>query len=177
MTELLVVRDEDTPRELVEPTRRMVVEAFTGRFDADDWDHGCGGWRAIVLDDGAPVAHAAVVRRELFVDDRPHDTGYVEAVGTAQDRWGKGLGSQVMTAVDAIIRANFVLGALSTSRHAFYRRLGWERWEGPSYVLRGDHRERTVEEDAGLMVLRFGPSAEIPLTAALTCHARTGDDW
>jgi aminoglycoside 2'-N-acetyltransferase I len=177
LVQLLVVRDEDTPPELLEATRTMVVEAFTGRFDRNDWDHGRGGWRALVLDDGVPVAHASLVPRELFVDDQPFRAGYVEAVGTAQDRWNQGLGSKVMTAIDDLIREHFELGALATSRHGFYGRLGWERWQGPSYVLRGNRRDRTIDEDAGLMVLRFGPSERLDLTESITCHERTGDDW
>ena len=29
----------------------------------------------------------------------------------------------------------------------------------------------------GVMVLRFGPSAGVELTAGLACEARAGDDW
>jgi aminoglycoside 2'-N-acetyltransferase I len=75
------------------------------------------------------------------------------------------------------VRESFELGGLSTAHHHFYERLGWERWQGPTYVRDGDDVIRTEEEDDGVMVLRFGPSATIDLTAPITCEARPGDDW
>jgi hypothetical protein len=36
---------------------------------------------------------------------------------------------------------------------------------------------RTPEEDGGIMVLRFGATATLDLTAAISCEARAGDDW
>jgi hypothetical protein len=41
----------------------------------------------------------------------------------------------------------------------------------------GDDLVRTPDEDAGIMVLRFGPSAGVDLAAPISCEARTGDDW
>ena len=68
--------------------------------------------------------------------------------------------------------------ALSTSATAFYGRLGWERWRGPTYVRRGDGSlERTEDEDDGIMVLRFGPSGEVDLTSPICCEDRPGDAW
>jgi aminoglycoside 2'-N-acetyltransferase I len=75
-----------------------------------------------------------------------------------------------------VVRREFDIGVLSTSRHRFYERLGWERWTGPSFVLRGGERIRTADEDDGIVVLRFGVSLDIPLSAAIACHARSGDD-
>ena len=69
------------------------------------------------------------------------------------------------------------LGALSTGSPGFYGRLGWERWRGPTYVRRGDDLVRTPDEDAGIMVLRFGPSAGVDLAAPISSEARAGDDW
>lgn len=66
---------------------------------------------------------------------------------------------------------------LSTSAHAFYEALGWERWQGPTYVRDGETVVRTEDEDDGIMVLRNGPSAGLDLAQALTCDARPGDDW
>ncbi|HEX2807062.1 MAG TPA: hypothetical protein VHN80_12930 [Kineosporiaceae bacterium] len=75
------------------------------------------------------------------------------------------------------ITERYEMGALSTGRHSFYRRLGWERWRGPSWVILDGERVRTVEDDDGLMVLRFGPSADLDLTSPITCHDRPGDAW
>jgi aminoglycoside 2'-N-acetyltransferase I len=132
----------------------------------------------VVADGGAVVAHAAVVRRELHVDGRAIDTGYVEGVGTAPDRRGEGLGTLALREVDALIRRHHHLGALSTGEHGFYERLGWERWCGPTSVRTADGAlVRTPDEDDGIMVLRFGPSAAVDLDAPLSCEARRGDDW
>ncbi len=80
--------------------------------------------------------------------------------------------------VTDLIRAGFELGALGTGRHSFYERLGWERWQGPTFVrtAEGDVR-RTEEDDDGVMVLRTGPTADLDLTGPLACEERPGDDW
>ena len=131
----------------------------------------------VVTDGGAVVAHASVVPRELHVDGRPVDTGYVEGVGTAPARQGEGLGTLAMREIDDLIRRHHGLGALATSAHGFYERLGWERWRGPTSVRREGELVRTPDEDDGIMVLRFGPSAAADLGAPLSCEARRGDDW
>jgi aminoglycoside 2'-N-acetyltransferase I len=131
----------------------------------------------LVLDGGAVVSHAAVVPRELHVDGRPVAAGYVEAVATAPARQGQGLGTRAMVEVDRLLRRHHELGALSTGAHAFYERLGWERWRGPTFVRAVDDLVRTPDEDDGIMVLRFGRSTTLDLGAALSCEARIGDDW
>ncbi len=68
-------------------------------------------------------------------------------------------------------------GDLSTSVHKFYERLGWERWHGPTYVRHGTEVARTRDEDDGAMVLRFGPSKDIDLSASISCESRPGHDW
>lgn len=75
------------------------------------------------------------------------------------------------------MRREHEMGGLSTGRHAFYERLGWERWQGPTFVRDGNDVIRTEDEDDGVMVLRSGPSAKIDLTASISCDARPGDDW
>jgi aminoglycoside 2'-N-acetyltransferase I len=155
----------------------VLDDAFAGHFADEDWEHALGGWHVVVTDDGAVVAHAAVVRRELHVDGRPVHTGYVEGVGTTPGRQGEGLGTLAMREIDTLIRRHHDLGALSTSAHGFYERLGWERWRGPTSVRTAAGVVRTPDEDDGIMVLRFGPSAAVDLGATLSCEARRGDDW
>jgi aminoglycoside 2'-N-acetyltransferase I len=174
---LRLVRTEELVPEERAALRPMLDAAFRGRFDDHDWEHALGGWHAIVHDDGRLVAHAAVVERLLVVGEQPFRTGYVEAVATTPERQGEGFGDQVAAEVSRVIRESFELGALSTAHHGFYERLGWERWQGPTYVRDGDHVVRTEHEDAGVMVLRFGPSASVELAAPITCEARPGDDW
>jgi aminoglycoside 2'-N-acetyltransferase I len=82
-----------------------------------------------------------------------------------------------MREIDDLIRRHHEMGALSTGEHGFYERLGWERWRGPTFVRRDGATVRTPDEDDGIMVLRFGPTAAVDLGAALSCEARPGDDW
>ncbi len=155
--------------------RALLDAAFAGSFSDDDWDHALGGTHVLVRVEGRLVAHAALVPRTLWVGGEPVRAGYVEAVATAPGEQGRGHGSRAMAVVNDLVRAAYDLGALSTSRHAFYERLGWERWRGRTYVRDGDRLLRTADEDAGIMVLRLG--AALDLGADLACAARAGDDW
>jgi aminoglycoside 2'-N-acetyltransferase I len=157
--------------------RRLLVDAFGGDFTDDDWEHGLGGWHVVVEVAGRPVAHAAVVPRDLEVGGRVIHAGYVEAVGTAPDLQGRGFGRLAMAAIGEIVKRNFELGALATGEHDFYALLGWERWRGPTFVRHGAELTRSPEEDDAIMVLRFGSTAELDLTASIACSARPGDDW
>lgn len=131
----------------------------------------------IVLDDGVVVSHAAVVERTLDVGEERFRVGYVEGVGTSESKRRRGSGSLVMGQIAKLIRAHFELGALSTDEQPFYERLAWERWRGPSFVRRGTEVVRTEDEDTGLMVLRFGRSADVDLTASIVCEDRPGEAW
>jgi aminoglycoside 2'-N-acetyltransferase I len=178
MTEVRVLADEHVSRDLREAVRTLTFAAFGDRFDGHDWEHTYGGHRVLVLDGEVPVAAAAVVTRELVVGGTAYAAGYVEGVATAPGHQGHGLGSTVMATVGDLVRSRYQLGALSTSRSAFYERLGWERWRGPTYVLHVDGGlERTPDEDDGVMVLRCARTADLDLTASISCGARAGDDW
>lgn len=170
-------RTNAAPAGVLAEARLLCDRAFDGDFSDADWNHALGGWHAIVTVDGDIVAHGAVVTRQLLVGDRPIRTGYVEAVATDPDRQRTGHGTAVMRELGAIIEVAYDLGALATSSHRFYERLGWERWRGPTYVDDGQHRIRTQDEDNGIMVLRFGPSLGVDRTDAIACEARPGDDW
>ena len=169
--------DDETPSHLLEAVRLFVVEAFDGRFSPEDWEHTAGGWRVIAFDGDDPVAHAAVVPRTLRVGQRAFEAGYVEGVATRAGHQGRGLGTAVMTEIADLVRTNFELGGLSTGRQSFYQALGWEPWQGPSFVEHEGDLVRTPDEDDGLMVLRFGPSADVELDAPIVCQRRSGDDW
>ena len=128
--------------------------------------------------DEALVAHAAVVERALDVGGRALRVGYVEGVATTPTRQGEGLGSLVMRRVAQLLEADFELGALSTGRQAFYQRLGWERWQGPTFVRYGQTVVRTADEDDGIMVLRYGTTSGLDLASSISCErarATTGD--
>ena len=158
--------------------RRMLDAAFDGRFGDDDWEHGLGGTHAMVLDGEQVLAHASIVARTINVGSRDLRVGYVEGVGVTPALHGQGLGSAVMIAVNDVIRERFELGMLSTGEWQFYERLGWERWFGPTWTVHGDgRRERTEDEDDGIMAYRTEHSKDLDATAPITCEHRAGDCW
>jgi aminoglycoside 2'-N-acetyltransferase I len=161
--------------------RALMADAFGSdeddRFTDDDWEHALGGVHFVLDLDGRIVTHASVVEREIQVDGRPFQTGYVEAVATAPDRQGSGFGSLVMADVSAYIRERFELGALGTGRHAFYQRLGWLTWLGPSSVRTADGRRPTPDDDGYILVLPTAASPALDLAAPISCEWRPGDAW
>ena len=162
---------------LLDEIQALLLAAFEGDFADEDWEHTVGGRHFIVEDGGSVVAHASVVERVLEVDSRPFRVGYVEGVGTAPTRQREGFGSAAMVAATDHIRSNYEMGALGTDVFAFYERLGWERWTGPTYVRRADGLFHSTEDDGFVMVLRFGSSADMDLSAPISCEERSGDDW
>lgn len=176
MPTIHVLRTEAS-RDLLAEIRRLLDLAFEGDFSDDDWDHAVGGRHVVVRDGGVVLAHAAVVPRTLHAGDRSLRTGYVEAVATTVARRRQGWGTAAMTEAGVLIRREFELGALATGEHAFYARLGWQRWRGPTSARHGAEVVRTEEDDDAVMVLRVGPSRELDLTAPLTCEGRRGADW
>jgi aminoglycoside 2'-N-acetyltransferase I len=160
--------------------RELLVAAFWSdeeRFTDADWDHAVGGLHFVLERDGVIVAHASVVERELQVGGRAVRTGYVEAVATAPDRQGGGLGSLVMSDVSSYIRDRFELGALGTGRQPFYQRLGWRIWAGPTSVRSRDGARPTPEEDGYILVLATPTSPPLDLTEPISCDWRPGDVW
>ena len=176
--------DELAPAE-IDVIRQLMWAAFAddahGRFSEDDWEHALGGTHFVLVLDvqgrSEIVAHASVVERELHVAERPIRTGYVEAVATAPDYQRRGHGATVMRAVNSYIDASFKLGALGTGSHAFYQRLGWRTWRGPSYVRTATGLEATPDEDGYIMVLPTRSSPPLDLDAPISCDWRRGDVW
>ena len=172
---------EDLTAPEIAAIRKMLVDAFGSdedeAFTDDDWEHAIGGLHFVVALEGAIVAHASVVERQLHVDGRAIRTGYVEAVATAPDHQGAGFGSLVMTEANAYIRGAFELGALGTGRQAFYERLGWRTWTGPSGVRTTDGVRPTPEDDGYLMVLTTPTSPPLDLNGTIICEWRPGDVW
>jgi aminoglycoside 2'-N-acetyltransferase I len=157
--------------------RELLDQAFAGDFTAEDWAHTLGGWHVVLAQDQAIVAHVAAIPRILLVDRRHFLAGYVEGVATSPAEQRRGLGSMVMRRLSQFLHTHFEIGTLSTGAHAFFERLAWERWSGPSFVRRGGELIRTEEEDDGLMVLRFGPSKNVALDSSICCDDRPGDAW
>lgn len=164
--------------------RALMTRAFGDdpeeAFEDADWEHAIGGTHVVLDIEGEIFAHASVVARELHIDGQAVWTGYVEAVATAPDRQGTGLGTAVMREIGEVIAEAYELGALGTGSHAFYERLGWQTWRGPSFVRTSDGNRRTSDEDGYIMVLRVpGTPAWLPpnLDGTISCDWRPGDVW
>ena len=160
--------------------REMVRAAFADdpeAFTEEDWQHALGGIHFILEEDGLIVAHASVVERDLHVDGQRLTTGYVEAVATRRDLQRRGHGSVVMRAVGEHIDERFRLGALDTGLNAFYERLGWVTWKGPTFVRTDEGLVRTAEDDGNVMVRLTGTSPNLDLSAPISCDWRPGDVW
>lgn len=177
MPNLDVARTGELSTGRLEELHALLVHAFKGDFSNDDWNHALGGWH-VTASDGAVVAHAAIVERTIGVGERFFRTGYVEAVATAPARQGEGLGTIVMERVARILRTDFEFGALATGGPAFYEQLGWERWQGPTFV-RHPRRGlvRTAAADDAILVLRYGATSDVDLELPISCEVRPGDVW
>jgi aminoglycoside 2'-N-acetyltransferase I len=156
---------------------RAVLWASFDHFNEHDWEHALGGTHILAIHDGDPVGHASVIRRSVYIDERVVDVGYVEAMAVDAGWRRTGIGSALMEEAGRIIADEFTLGVLSTGRHHFYERLGWLRWQGPTFVVDGGQWRRTPDEDAGIMVLLCGQSGSLDLSASIAVAARAGDDW
>jgi aminoglycoside 2'-N-acetyltransferase I len=147
------------------------------RFTDEDWEHALGGVHFVLDADEEIAAHASVVERELHTNGLDLTTGYVEAVATRPSFQRRGYGSAVMRQVGEHIDRTFRLGALGTGRVAFYERLGWVTWKGPTSVRTDAGLVRTAEED-GFVLVRLTPtSPELDLSEPISCDWRPGDVW
>jgi aminoglycoside 2'-N-acetyltransferase I len=178
----VTIRSAATPElsdlELTE-LRMLLYLAFDSGFDSHDWDHTLGGRHFLGLRDGAIVAHAAVVAREVRLADRVLHTGYVEGVAVAPEFQREGYGHRVMARLGEFLAPRFELGALSaaTRVHGFYRRLGWRPWPGPTAVMVEGTPEPTPQEDGGVMILETPTTGALDLGETLACDWREGDVW
>jgi aminoglycoside 2'-N-acetyltransferase I len=166
--------DERTRGEI----RALLDAAFDDDFSDDDWAHALGGTHALIVGGDAVIAHASIVPRILDAGGLSLHAGYVEAVAVLPTLQRTGLGSAVMRALVPIIERDYDVGALSSGEWHFYGRLGWERWRGPTWVRHADgRRERTPDDDDGLMILRTPRTPGLDLAVSLTCGWRPGDVW
>jgi aminoglycoside 2'-N-acetyltransferase I len=136
-----------------------------------------GGTHWLAEADARLVGHASVVPRILEADGRPVRAGYVEAVAVDPAWQRAGIGSRLMAAAGAHIAGTYELGALGTGEQPFYERLGWERWQGPTFERTAGGDVPTPEEDGYVMVLRVPGSPALTLRERLSCEWRPGDSW
>jgi aminoglycoside 2'-N-acetyltransferase I len=140
------------------------------------------GLHVVAETGGRVVAHAMIVDRALYLGDDAAtslDVGYVELVAVLPEVQRQGHGSAVMRAVGDIIREVYALGALSTGSNAFYARLGWETWRGPTAVRMADgDRVWSSSEDGHVMVLRTPRTPPgLIVEAPISVDWRPGDIW
>jgi aminoglycoside 2'-N-acetyltransferase I len=179
MAELRSVATTELSGAELEALRRLLDQAFGGRFGEDDWRHTVGGRHLLAVEEGEVVAHAAVVARTMVAGGRRLRTGYVEGVATRPDRRRQGLAVLVMGAANRVIRQGYRLGALSDGSgiQGFYERLGWERWQGPTFVATAAGPLRTADDDGSVLVLRTPTTGDLDLARSLVCDWREGDAW
>jgi aminoglycoside 2'-N-acetyltransferase I len=172
-----LIHTADLDVETREDARRMAIEAFGGAFTDSDWEHALGGMHALVYEDGALVAHAAVVQRRLVHGGRALRAGAVEGVGVRADRRGRGHGAAVMGALERVIRDAYDLGVLGSTDAAlgFYAARGWRTWEGPLGALGPGGVVPTPDEQGAILVLPAG--VPLDLAGDLTCDWRDGAVW
>jgi aminoglycoside 2'-N-acetyltransferase I len=173
----VVRRTADLDDAALVDVRELLDRAFAGDFADEDFAHALGGVHALVHDEGRLVGDGSVVRRQLLHGGRTIRAGYVEAVAVAPDRRRQGIATAVMDALEALIRTDHELGALSASEdgEGLYAARGWLRWEGPTSVLTPEGIRRTPEDDGSVFVL---PGPLLPdRRGELTCDWRTGDVW
>ena len=179
MTQVRSVTTAELSGVELEALRRLLFGAFGGRFDEHDWEHTLGGTHVLAVEDGEILAHGAVVPRTLAAGERALRTGYVEGVATRADRRGRGLATLVMQEAGRVIGRDYELGTLAdgTGIPGFYQRLGWETWQGPTFVAGPRGRERTAEDDGSVLVLRTPATGALEVTGSITCDWRPGDVW
>jgi len=157
--------------------RALLDAAFDGDFSGDDWAHALGGTHVWIDGPAGVVSHGALVERTLVCSGQVLRTGYVEAIATAPAHRRRGYASDVVKRINALIREQHALGALSTGTPEFYERLGWERWRGPTFVNGPHGLERTHDDDGGVLILRTPRSPELDLDGHIVADWRAGDAW
>ena len=176
----VVARRTDT---LDEATRNAVIELCIAAHQDDEFQYLFSkylppdGLHLLGSEDGRLVGHAVVTTRWLQPEGHPLlRTGYVDAVATAPDRQGQGVGSAVMRALAAAIAEEYEIACLETDREGFYSRLGWEAWRGP---LAGRSAAGLVPtpDQRGVMVLRLPRTPALDFDAPMSIECQTGRIW
>ncbi|MFM9662835.1 GNAT family N-acetyltransferase, partial [Streptomyces scabiei] len=83
--------------------RALLDAAFDDGFDEEDWEHALGGLHVLAHDGTGLLAHGSVVMRRALHRGRWLRVGYVEAVAVRADARRRGLGGQVMGALERYV--------------------------------------------------------------------------
>lgn len=175
--ELLTASTPELSPQRLERIQGLLELSFPGNFSGDDWAHALGGTHVVLIDGDGVIAHGALVERTLECSGSVVRVGYVEGVATAPVHRRRGHGSAIMRRIGALIQERYALGALSTGSPDFYGAIGWDRWRGPTFVDGPRGRERTPEDDDGVMILTTPRSPQLDLDGNIVCDWRAGAVW
>lgn len=177
MAEIQTVRTADLSERGLQGVTQLFEAAFGESFDGY-WDDIGPALHFMALGNGELLAHACIVARELHTQGHQLRTGYVEGVAAWPDRQGQGHSTKVMQALNEFLVENYQLGGLSTGVNDFYTKLGWETWEGQTYMrMRDGALARTAEEDGTVMVLRTKTTPALSTRASISAEWRPGEVW
>ena len=178
---LLTAQTEELAPDRLDELNTLCEAAFRIPFEAV-WERVGPGIHVIADLDGQAVAHAMIVDRRLYVGheaDLALDAGYVENVATLPSFVGQGHATALMTEIARVLDEAYVLGALATGSHAFYERLGWRTWRGPTWVRMPDgDRVRSAEQDGAIMIRPTPRTAgDLDLDGPLAVDWRPVESW
>lgn len=164
------------------PTRAAIIRVCIAAHENEDFQNlftyiPSGGIHFLGYAADTLVGHAVVTTRWLQPADLPQlKTGYVDAVSTAPDHQGRGVGSAVMRALAAAIAEEYEVACLETDREGFYARLGWESWRGPLAGRSPDGPIPTPDQ-RGVMVLRLPRTPALDFDGPLSIECQPGRIW
>ncbi len=160
------------------PAQTAAVIALSDVFQLDySFYMNLGLERVHILgyDDDRLVSHVLWLNRPLRIGDGPWlAAAYVEGVATHADYRRRGYGSAVMRCLQEEI-SGYDLAALSPSRPEWYERLGWERWQGPLWIVQDGETQATPDEC--VLVHRTPLTGDLDLSASLTAPWRPFELW
>jgi aminoglycoside 2'-N-acetyltransferase I len=173
---LQIAHTSEIDTEALAKARELLYVVFDDMTD-DDWEHALGGMHVIAWHGATIVGHASVIQRRLLHQGQALRTGYVEGVGVHPDWQRRGIGGQMMAALERIIEVSYDIGGLGATDEAvsLYEHRGWVRWLGPTHAVTPAGSVRTPDEDGWIFVFPAGHAVDI--AGDLTCDWRDGDVW
>jgi aminoglycoside 2'-N-acetyltransferase I len=153
------------PLEALSPAARSAIVAVcTDALRTDCgrlFDYLSSSTHVIATIDGRLVGHACWTTRRLAPDGQePLRTAWVDAMVVAPDRQRLGVGTSVMRRL-AERTESYELRGLGTEQMAFFERIGWERWRGPTPGVHHDPLDT-------LMILRTTATPALDLEEVIS---------
>lgn len=167
----------DLDQAVLGKARDLLDVVFDGEMTDADWEHAIGGMHAVAWHGDLVVGHASVIQRRIVHAGRALRTGYVEGVGVHPEWQRRGIGGQMMQALEHVIEMAYDIGALGATDEAvnLYEHRGWIRWLGPTSAITPDGIVRTPDDDDCVYVLPCRMTMDV--RGDLTCDWRDGDVW